>query len=376
MKIYAKRLLTPGGWRADQVVQTEGGVIQAVYSGRDGDRRCEALTPGLFDVHCHGGEGFYTSIPNRERLTLYLNRLARGGVTDILFTTSTLAEYGPSLRLAREAMEAQAVGRLGGAVIRGVHLEGPFLSRLRPGAMEPERMPAPSVQAFEERFAEYADLVRLVTIAPENEGARELAQYLMRRGIRVQAGHTDATYEQAEEAFGWGIDSLCHTFNAARGIHHRNPGVVTAALLNKNVYCEAVCDLKHLHPATILLIYRMKGAERMQAISDSVVVTGLPDGEHVIDGSRYLVVNGTQRVKGGETLSGGACYLDQSVRNLMGLGIPSEDAFRMASRTPAERTGIGQIGRIQAGAACNLAAWDAGWQSEFTVVSGKIYEKE
>ena len=240
--------------------------------------------------------------------------------------------------------------------------------------MNGDWMPLPSPEAFDERFGKYVNQIRMVTIAPEREGARELTAHLLKKGIKVQSGHTDATYEEAQEGFGWGIDSQCHTFNAARGIHHREPGVVTAALLNKNVYCEVICDFKHLHPAAVELIYRMKGPEKMEIISDSVAVTGLPDGEHVINGRKYLIVDGTQRVKGGNTLSGGACYLDGAVRNLISIGIPSEDVFRMASRTPAERLGLERIGRIKPGCEAQLAAWDEKWRCRFTIIRGEVYE--
>ena len=257
MRIHAERLLTPGGWRENQVVEVQNGLIERIFPGTDGDMHCEMLTPGLFDVHAHGGEGFYYYQPDRAAYEKYLTRVSKLGVTDVLFTTGTQESYEGSLNLAKESMQAQAEGRLGGARIRGVHLEGPFLSPKRPGAMRGEMMPAPSPEAFDERFAAYEGIIRMVTVAAEREGAKELVMHLMKKGIKVQSGHTDATYEEAERAFGWGVDSQCHTFNAARGIHHREPGVVAAALLNENVYCETICDFKHLHPAAVELISRL-----------------------------------------------------------------------------------------------------------------------
>lgn len=375
MKIYAERLLTPGGWRENQVVEIENGLIRRISAGADSDMRCRYLAPGLFDVHAHGGEGFYTLTPDEGLLRKYLLRLARSGVTDVLLGISTYtgAEgYRKAMDFARDAMRMQAEGRMSGARIQGVHLEGPFLNPECSGAMDPDMMPEPSVEIYEALFGGYDDIVRLVTLAPEREGAQELVGHLLKKKIKVQAGHTDATYEQAEAAFGWGVDSQCHTFNAARGIHHREPGVVAAALLNENVYCEAICDFKHLHPATVRLIYRMKSPERMVVISDSVAVTGLPDGEHIVNGKKYLIVDGTQRVKGGNTLSGGACYLDGAMRNLISIGIPAADALRMASRTPAERIGIGDIDRVQAGCRAHLAAWDAEWKNVFTVIGDEV----
>ena len=376
MKLFARRLLTPGGWRENQTVEIRSGWIERVEPGDGGGRTCEILTPGLVDIHCHGGEGYDYKKADRVFYERYLMRLTRSGVTDVLFTTGTQDDYASPLSMARDILQAQEAGAHMGAQVRGVHLEGPFLSRKKPGAMNADWMPEPSAETFDRMFGAYEEIIRVVSIAPENGGARELAAHLMKKGIRVQAGHTDATYDEAAEAFCWGVDSLCHTFNAARSIHHREPGVVTAALLNDQVYCEAICDFKHLHPAAVQLIYRMKGAQRMAVISDSVAVTGLPDGEHEFGGKKYLIINGTQRVNGGETLSGGACYLDGSVRNLISIGIPAEDAFTMASRTPAERIGLTDTGRIQPGMRAHLAAWDGGYHCEFTMIGDKIYEKE
>ena len=380
MKIYAKRLLTPGGWREDMCVTVADGRIQSVEPGAEGDIRCKALTPGLFDIHQHGGEGYCAKYADMDKLRDYLVRQAECGVTDVLMCLYSHTEndgdsYGTLMDFTRSAMELQARGGLPGARIRGVHLEGPFLNPQRNGGMMKEAMLWPSPATYEHIFGGYDDMVRLVTLAPELEGAKALTEHLNRKGIRVQAGHTEASYELAEEAFGWGVDTMCHTFNAACGIHHREPGILTAALLNEEIYCEAICDFHHVHPAAIQLIYRMKGPGRMVVISDSANVTGLPDGEYELNGEKFLVIDRTPRAHGGGTLCGGACYLDGCARNLISMGIPTEEVFRMASRTPAERIGMAEIGRIEAGREAHMAAWDDQWQNEFSIIGDKVYEK-
>ena len=376
-KLYARRLLTPAGWREDQVITIRDGVIQGVESGHEGDLRAEIAAPGLFDVHCHGGAGYTSHRTDPDRLAVFLDTLASCGVTDVLLTVGTASTPDPShyasvLGFIRDAMARQARGELGGAAIRGVHMEGPFLSPDRRGAMDPAGMLALSPETWDQYFGAYEDIIRLVTIAPERDGARALAAHLLGKGLCLQAGHTDATADQADEAFSWGVDSLCHTFNAARPIHHRDPGIVAAALLNDSVFCETICDLKHLYPHTVKLIYRMKGPDRMVAISDAGIATALPDGEHVIDGRTYLVVDGTQRVNGGNTLSGGACYLDGSVRNLISLGIPAEHALRIASRTPAMRLRMPRTGLIVAGAPAHIAAFDEKMRCAFTLIGQTV----
>ena len=380
MRIFAEKLLTPGGWRESMCVTVEDGWIQSAEPGTDGDLRCTCLTAGLFDTHQHGGEGFSAKYADMDRLRDYLVRQAELGVTDVLMCLYSHTEnegdsYGALMDFTRSAIELQERGGLPGARIRGVHLEGPFLNPDKNGGMLKEAMIRPHPATYEHIFGGYDDLVKIVTLSPELANAKELTEHLLAKGIHVQAGHTDASYEQAQAAFAGGVGSMCHTFNAARGIHHREPGVLTAALLNREVFCEAICDFHHVHPAAVELIYRMKGPDRMVVISDSANVTGLPDGEYEMYGEKCLVVDGTPRAHGGGTLCGGACYLDGCVRNLISIGIPAEDAFHMASRTPAERIALHDTGRIQAGFRAHLAAWDGEWQNEFTVIGDKIYEK-
>lgn len=382
MKIFAERMLTPGGWRERMCATVEDGRIvsaRPMEPGERGDLNCARLTAGLFDTHQHGGAGYSTQYADMDRLKDYLVRQAESGVTDVLIGLSARERTGDDYRalmdFIRSATELQRQGGLPGARIRGVHLEGPFLNPARHGGMPEEAMLRPHPATYEQLFGGYDDMVKLVTLAPELPGAQALTEHLNRKGIGVQAGHTEATYEQAAQAFGGGVGSMCHTFNAACGIHHRNPGVLTAALLNREVYCEVICDLHHVHPAVVELIYRMKGPDRMIVISDSANVTGLADGVYELDGETYQVIDGTPRAYGGGTLSGGACHLDGCLRNLIAMGIAPEDAVRMASGTPSERIGLHDIGRIQTGYAAHLAAWDEDWNSVFAVIGDEIYEK-
>lgn len=372
MRILAQRALLPDGWKFNQVITVENDVIVSVETGKEGDVECGILTPGLFDVHTHGGMGYYVTDLREEMQQKYLCDLQRHGVTDILLGTGSYTEYDGILQLCRSTMDAQKKGEKGGARIRGVHLEGPFLNPNKCGAMDPKKMPSPSKENFENRFLAYEDLIKLVTVAPEVDGAHDLIHALLEKGFKVQMGHTCATFEEAQQAFSLGVTSLCHTFNAAPAINHRIPGAVTAALLDEGVYCEAICDFVHLHPGTVHMIYKMKGPDRMMLISDSAGPAGLPDGQYhllekdceIRDGACYLI--------GTNTLTGAAVYTDQGVRNVMKLGIPSEHAFRMASRTPAMRMGFDTLGAIAPGFDAHLAAWDEDYNCVFTVINGKV----
>jgi len=261
MKIFAQKLLVGRTFLANQTVTVEDGQITAIGGGGPADFSVWALTPGLVDLHCHGGQGFDPEL-NERPLPEFLTILLCHGVTDVLLTLG--AEPLPTMRRAlavvQTAMQQQAAGKLPGAHILGVHLEGPFLSPERPGAMPPAALLPPTLAAYQTLVQGYESVIRQVTLAPELPGALELGAALAARGIRVQAGHTDADYETAQRAFSAGFTGLCHTFNACRPLRHRDPGVVAAALLDPNVTTECICDLVHLHPAALQLVSQLFAA--------------------------------------------------------------------------------------------------------------------
>lgn len=361
MKIRARSLMLPGAFVPDQTVTIEQGRIASVGPWQeDADHTVDYLTPGLIDLHCHGGEGFNARDFGIDKIRPFLDRMLRAGVTDFLMTISTgrreTMRHG--LEVTRQAMRMQAEGQLGGARVLGAHLEGPFLSLSSPGAMQKSAIIPPSIEAFLDFFGGYEDVIREVSLAPEEPGADALIAHLLHRGIQVQAGHTYATYDEALRGFACGVGSLCHSFNACRPIHHREPGIVAAAMENPEIYMEAICDLKHLHPATIRLIYRMKGPDRMMLISDSTVTHGLPDGEYFAEGYDILVKDGVSRTRNG-ALDGGGAYLDEAVQNVSANGIPLLDAFTMASQTCARRMRLNALGEIRPGFTAHLTGWNA-----------------
>jgi len=374
MRIHAKKLFAPEGILTDQIVTIQDGLIASIEPGTQAPRHAEILAPGYIDVHIHGGEGFNARDFDIDRLSPFLGKLLSCGVTDFLMTISTgrreVMRHG--LEVTKKAILLQQEGKLGGARILGAHLEGPFLSTQRPGAMQLDMIIPPSPETYEDFFAGYEDIIRLVTLAPEEEGALELIRVLRAKGVCVQSGHTYATYEEALSGFAAGSTSLCHTFNACRGIHHREPGVVLAALTNPDVYAEAICDFEHLHPAVLEMIYKMKGPERMILISDSVATHGLPDGEYFMEGYHIVVKDGVSRTIDG-ALDGGGAYLDQAVRNMQRIGVNAENAVRMATATPAKRLGLSDLGFIAPGMRAHLIALDEDFFPVFTVLEDGVH---
>lgn len=373
MKIFAERLLTDAGFREDRIVHIEDGYITGVEKGsaQDADLRAQILTPGLIDKHQHGAIGFDASSPDAEKCKNWLAMLASRGVTNVLYTLGTgpVERTAKAVAFAAEVMEAQKNGEFPGARIEGVHLEGPFINPVRKGAMNEQYILAPSMESFEALTGGHAEIVRAITIAPEMPGALETAKELTAMGVRVQAGHTDATNEEAREAFCSGFTGVTHFYNAARPLNQRDPGVLGAALLADNVYCEAICDFVHVAPEMLKLLIKMKTPRRVAVISDSVATAGLPDGTYGAGNHPVIVRDGRNFTVGGG-IAGGAKQADTGVRNLISIGVSPEDAYAMASAVPAEYLGLTELSHIRPGMRACLAAWTEEYKPAFSVSDG------
>lgn len=378
MRIFARRLFDGNKILTNMAVTLENGIVAAIESGDSGDLAADLLSPGLTDVHHHGAWGFDTPRPAWDMAGIWVRKLAENGVTGVLYTIATGPKDGTknALAFAREMMARQAKGGLPGARVLGVHLEGPFISEKRSGAMNKSLIQAPSIKAFEEIAGEYKDIVRVVTLAPEVPGAMELIKYLSDQSIRVQAGHTDATFEQAEAAFGGGVTGICHFFNAARPIAHRDPGPLTAALVHPEIFGEIICDMVHVDPAAIRLVLKCKAADHMMMISDSAPTAGLPDGSYYVNNHPVIVREGKNFTESGG-IAGSGKQTGQCVRFLYENGIPMEDVLTMAAVTPARWLSMeGQLGTIKPGSRACFTAFHGDMSPAFTLVDGKHFAAE
>ncbi len=364
--IAAKRVWTANGWLENARVHIRGSVITKIDRDIPADE-CSAafLIPGMIELHTHGSLGYDVSAPDSEKNADWLRRLAQHGVTGVLPTT---ASHAPAdLQRAISFYNGIMCRPIeSGAKILGVHMEGPFLNKAKKGGMIEEHILAPSVESFRQIVGAYESTVKQITLAPEEDGAIALIRYLKEHGIRVNAGHSNATAEEMRRAIDAGLDGVTHFFNAAHPILHRDPGFLTEALLNDGVFCEAVCDLVHIAPEMIRLLIKCAGAKRMIAVTDSVFETGLPDGVY---GDR-IVTDGSPRLFDG-TLTGGRYLTDDCARALIGIGIDPWNVFCMTSHTPALRLGLTNAGDIAPGYTADLVEMDESYRVLRTVIDGK-----
>lgn len=333
------------------------------------DAQGQWVMPGFIDTHVHGGLDADTMHASLEALGTIARHLARHGVTSWVPTlfACTAEQLEDVLIAIRAAMRAPHAG----ADILGAHLESSFIAPAFKGAQPPEALRPVADPALREVIRRHAPVIRIVTLAPELDGAVDLVQELAAQGIRVSIGHTDASYEEAVAGAQAGATRVTHLCNAMRPFHHREPGTVGAALVQDDLDAELIADLVHVHPAGIQIAYRCKGADRLMLVSDALMGTGLPPGKHVLDGREILIGPDVARLPDG-TLAGSSITLDRALRNVVeAAGIPLVDAVRMAATTPARSLGLDDRGAIAVGKRADLAMLDASWRCVATWVAGE-----
>ncbi|MDE2370471.1 MAG: N-acetylglucosamine-6-phosphate deacetylase [Burkholderiales bacterium] len=355
MNSIAGCILTPRGFLRGTLAIDEAGRIAGIDGtpvADDEARGGEAplLLPGFVDLHVHGGGGADT-MEGGDAVTTLARLHARHGTTALLATTMTapLDEIRAALRALAPAVARREAGC---ARVLGVHLEGPYISPERLGA-QPDCARTPSLDEIL-ALAGIAT-IRLVTLAPEVGEALALIPALVARGIRVQIGHSAATYEQALAAIGQGAGSFTHLFNAMSALHHRAPGAVGAALAHAE-RAELIPDLLHVHPGAIRVALR--AIPGLYCVSDATAAAGMPDGDYRLGRQTVHKCLGGVRLADG-TLAGSTLTMDRALRNLVAIGLPLAEASARVSRHAADHLGLADRGRIAVGAWADLVLLDA-----------------
>jgi N-acetylglucosamine-6-phosphate deacetylase len=357
------RVVTPDGVRdADVIVRGQRIVAVDPPSARGEEVEVVDLAgrwvlPGFVDLHVHGGGGAQCNTATADDVQRVARFHARYGTTSLLATTvaASVEDLLAALRAMRAAAAAPAAD---GAEVLGAHLEGPFLSPRWPGAMDARHFVAPDLAVADRLLA--GGGVRMLTLAPELRGALELVRVAAAAGVVVSMGHTGATYGEASAAVDAGARAATHVFNAMRPFHHREPGVLGAALDLDGVTCEVICDGVHVDAAAMRLLVRSKGPARIALVTDAIEATGLPDGDYRLGARPISVVGGRATLPESETIAGSTLTMARALRTAVELcGVAVEDAARMASTTPAELLGIAdRKGLLAAGRDADVAILD------------------
>lgn len=361
---------------ADRVVYTgleiENGVIIHIGDVKDGlDLSDYYVVPGFIDQHIHGSDNSDAMDGSQEALDRMAKSLLKEGTTSFLPTTMTGA-----FEQVDQALSAIKNYRQGaGANVLGAHLEGPFINKTRVGAQPIEFVQAPSVEAFK-RFKDH-DVIKLITLAPEVDGADDLIQYCKDNNVVVSIGHTSAKFREVKHALEIGANQFTHAYNAMTPLHHRDIGVVGAMYLLDGLRAELICDGIHSSKEAVELLYKNKGRDGIILITDSMRAKYLKDGLSELGGQEVFVKEGKATLKDG-TIAGSILRMNVGVRNMMDYcNIPIYDAVYMASSVPAINLGIKNKGFIKEGFDADLAVLDKNLEVVMTIVGGKIkYERE
>ncbi|MGH2404981.1 MAG: N-acetylglucosamine-6-phosphate deacetylase [bacterium] len=370
--VQAAELMVPASPPIEGFVVIAGSRIEMVQEGRhphpDLDFTDGPVVPGFIDLQINGAAGCDFLSPTADGLAAAHAFLLQTGTVAYLPTLISAPEERLRAALAFFAEHAR---RPSAPRILGVHLEGPFLSPARSGAHNPRYLRAPSVDWIATLLDDFPGLIRLVTLAPDLDGALAVIDLLTSRGVVVALGHSDATYAQATAAFDRGARLATHLFNAMRPYHHREPGLVGATLSHPNAYCSLIVDLVHVHPAVIVHVLALKGPRNTVLVTDATSAAGAHAVSGTLGDRTVNVRNGAPRLSDG-TLAGSILTMDQAVRNAAAPdGTHLRTAATMASATPADLMGL-DGGRIAADNPADLVALNRGLRVVATIVSGQV----
>lgn len=334
------RAYVDGALRDDILVTIEDQVIvdveQTAHVPAAAERVHGILVPGFVDLHVHGGDGADFMDAHEEATERILGFHATHGTTALAATT--LSASRGDLHAAVETIAAVSATRQEGAEIVGIHLEGPFINSTRAGAQDRGSIRPADIHEVAALIAEAPRLRWIITVAPEIEGSHGLIEHFRDR-VLFSIGHTNATYGEAVAAMEWGACHFTHLYNAMAPLHHRDPGVVGAALTSIDATAELIADGIHVHPAAMRVAVNAL-PHRIALVTDAIRACGLADGTYKLYDYEVTLSDGAARLADG-TLAGSVLTMDAAVRNMIELaGLPIETVIPLATEVPARIAGV------------------------------------
>jgi N-acetylglucosamine-6-phosphate deacetylase len=371
-------------------VLVEDGIISDVFSQKrleqrsfdtsvkyiDVDGAC--IAPGFIDTHIHGIGGYGTedagiNEPAGTEAVLAMSLLlAERGVT-AFNPTLYPSEPAQMLRAVREI--TAAMGKEEGARIMGLHLEGPFISPVRLGVQKPETVQQVNLHFMEQLWEASSGHIVNMTVAPELKHMRELALFCIKKGIVLQAGHTNAEYENMLEGMQIGIHHSTHLFNAMRRLDHRNPNAVGAILIHPEMSCEIIADGFHVHPDLFKLLLRDKSVDKIVLITDGLKPTEQEKGPFFANNEEVYPKNGIFFRKSDNVIAGSGLTMSRGIQNLVAGGFNLEDAVKTASSNPAQVMRYNNQGAIIPGRFADITVFDEEYKIRHVMIGGKLFRE-
>ena len=376
------RCIFPDGIRDGLEVVVSEGKIAELRPQRDGggkqavDLSGNYLAPGFVDVHIHGAVGRDTMEASADAFRAICNYHASGGTTSLLLTTAT-APISVIVKVIKKVRASSSSIKQ----IAGVHVEGPFISKAKPGAQRLTLMRKPTAKAYT-LLLEHDDVIKRMTLAPELPGAIELIDELRKHNIDPSGGHSDAWEDDARMAFEHGMRSVTHTFNcmsmSRRRGRDRVAGLLEFALSEREIICELIADGHHVSPTLMKMLYQAKGARGICLVTDATAGAGLPDGsKFTLYGTKCVVDGGVCLLADRSALAGSTARMIDLVRTMVTkVNVPLHEAVAMATDTPAHAVGLGAKGQFKIGGDADFVVISPELEVVQTFVSGEcVFEQ-
>ena len=324
------------------------------------------VTPGFVDIHIHGSKGSDFCDAGAEHIETMCEYLGSVGVTSFCGTTMAFDE--PILTNILTVAKPYIGKETGGAVLRGVNMEGPFINKAKKGAQAEKYVMEPDTAMFDRLYELCGGAIKLVDMAPEVNGALPFIQHASKKCV-VSIAHTCANYEEARAGFEAGATHVTHLFNAMPPFAHRDPGVVGAAS-DYARHVEMISDGVHLHPAVVRSVFRLFGDERVCLISDSMRAAGMPNGVYSLGGQTVYLTDGKATLEDG-TIAGSATCLAECFRRAVSFGVKLESALKAATINPAKAVGLFEtLGSVTVGKRADVLVLDKALQPEHIFIGG------
>lgn len=376
MIIQSRRVWVLGQFLEAQIEMEDDKIKSILKYGEkpvDKDYEDKRIVPGFIDIHTHGAYGFDTNEAKEEGLRNWMKHIPEEGVTGICPTTITQSEEVLTAALKNVANVVKQGYE--GAEILGVHFEGPYLDMVFKGAQPQQHIKKPDVEQFK-RFQTAANgLIKLITMATEQDDNFTLTKHCVDTGVAVSIGHSAATYEEASLAVANGATSMTHIFNGMTPFHHRKPGLVGAAMRFRDVFGEVICDGNHSTPAALNDLFMAKGRDYTIMISDALMVKGLPVGTKVLFGGNEieLYADGSAHLTDTKGLAGSTLRMNQGLKVLVEKAmIPWDYAINSCTINPARLLKLeDRKGKLVAGYDADVVVLNNDYSVEMTYVKGK-----